>query len=286
MGGGDLELSSPRDSNQKNTKKNITQAKNSNEVTTKLFKCTFPGCTHRKFQSHSGQQNHYNSKHNNRPKRKCPLCPQECHQKQHLHTHFLTHKDNPLTHIVEENDTTYLCYQDIKVELKTYTCVCGKDIKRHSDYLDHIKRCLSHVTPEEKELNKSHKCEYTGCNYATDKIGNLTAHMRTHSGERPYACSVPGCSKAFARSDALRYHTKSLHGDNNDIQEHHEVVTSYQKRTDTNTAAAALLSLYKSSMPSILGKRKPEDKERENETQDTNKRPPMTILDLLNPATE
>jgi len=34
-------------------------------------------------------------------------------------------------------------------------------------------------------------------------------HVRAHTGEKPYACSIPGCSKKFSRMDILNKHLKS-----------------------------------------------------------------------------
>mmetsp|Transcript_1464 Transcript_1464/g.4744 ORF Transcript_1464/g.4744 Transcript_1464/m.4744 type:complete len:346 (+) Transcript_1464:2458-3495(+) len=39
--------------------------------------------------------------------------------------------------------------------------------------------------------------------------GKLNQHMRVHTNERPFRCSVPGCEKTFARSDNLKRHTMS-----------------------------------------------------------------------------
>ncbi|CAD6204923.1 GSCOCG00003053001-RA-CDS [Cotesia congregata] len=50
------------------------------------------------------------------------------------------------------------------------------------------------------------KCTF--CNRVFPREKSLQAHLRTHTGERPYPCDYPGCTKAFTQSGQLKTHQR------------------------------------------------------------------------------
>uniref|UniRef100_A0A182QLY5 C2H2-type domain-containing protein n=1 Tax=Anopheles farauti TaxID=69004 RepID=A0A182QLY5_9DIPT len=50
------------------------------------------------------------------------------------------------------------------------------------------------------------KCRY--CNRVFPREKSLQAHLRTHTGERPYQCDYPGCNRAFTQSGQLKTHQR------------------------------------------------------------------------------
>ena len=55
---------------------------------------------------------------------------------------------------------------------------------------------------------KQHVCHYPGCDKFYSTTSHLQAHLRWHTGERPFVCDWLLCGKRFTRSDDLQRHRR------------------------------------------------------------------------------
>lgn len=75
-------------------------------------------------------------------------------------------------------------------------------IKRGRPRLDDITSLIQEATASPSDI----RCTF--CHRVFPREKSLQAHLRTHTGERPYSCDFPGCGRAFAQSGQLRTHQR------------------------------------------------------------------------------
>ncbi|XP_071786537.1 uncharacterized protein [Asterias amurensis] len=74
-------------------------------------------------------------------------------------------------------------------------------------------RAATELLLDNGKRRRVHRCTFQGCNKVYTKSSHLKAHMRTHTGEKPYKCTWEGCGWSFARSDELTRHFRKHTGD-------------------------------------------------------------------------
>ncbi|KAF1799704.1 hypothetical protein FB192DRAFT_1285125 [Mucor lusitanicus] len=68
------------------------------------------------------------------------------------------------------------------------------------------------TNPPKKQRAKQKLFQCTGydnCNMVFTRSEHLARHTRKHTGEKPYLCVVPGCTRRFSRFDNMMQHTQT-----------------------------------------------------------------------------
>ncbi|KAF7726995.1 hypothetical protein EC973_008108 [Apophysomyces ossiformis] len=78
---------------------------------------------------------------------------------------------------------------------------------------DELQQLISHIRDSHVGSGKpTYTCEWEGCarnQKPFTKRHKMYNHLRTHTGERPFVCTKPGCEKRFSRPDSLTTHIKT-----------------------------------------------------------------------------
>ncbi|KAL7268755.1 hypothetical protein RUND412_008611 [Rhizina undulata] len=85
---------------------------------------------------------------------------------------------------------------------------CNMDLGNMDDLVKHIHD--EHIgTRKAKYACEWDDCSRKGMAHASGYA--LRAHMRSHTKEKPFYCTLPECDRSFTRSDALAKHMRTVH---------------------------------------------------------------------------
>ena len=92
------------------------------------------------------------------------------------------------------------------LSMDKYICL-WKDCARSQKPFDARYKLITHLRCHTGE--KPYRCEYPTCTRSFSRLENLKLHVRTHTGEKPYECHYEGCTKKFNNTSDRAKHMKT-----------------------------------------------------------------------------
>lgn len=174
-------------------------------VKAKLFKCTF--CK----KGYCNQNTLWNHAVVHRSDYCCSWCLREFTEKAEFDEHKkICHKrlyECYLCKKLWKDYTTLESHMRVHSGVKPFRCSfakCGKSFKRKDNLRKH--ELVVHMIIAS---TRCHECYL--CKKLCPSPSELRTHMRVHTGERPFRCSIKSCGASFSLKSSLTTHIKSKH---------------------------------------------------------------------------
>ena len=144
----------------------------------------------------------------------CEVCGLSFQFNKYLRKHTLKHgeKNFVCETCGKRFETNYKLkmHQECHSEQRPYVCkICGSAYKRHRNLLSHEQEVhgIFSLGPGRVKESLSFPCGVCKKEFTTPK--RVAAHMRTHTGERPFSCEH--CGHAFRIYSSLLFHRRVVH---------------------------------------------------------------------------
>ncbi len=144
----------------------------------------------------------------------CFLCTETFTTKKSLNKHIELHKTEKGFACPQCDHERYFCTKmsvarhinTVHKKLKPFLCpTCGQSFARKTHLNSHFDTVHKNI----KRISHPWTCALCGKHFACDR--NMSRHMRSHTKEKPWRCTVSQCEKHFFTKDSMEKHVNSVH---------------------------------------------------------------------------